>query len=88
MCSSYADINRSNSRTIYLFSASYPVQSTAGGRSAFSTVSCIHPYRIAAHAFANFIPYDFYRKYNTESTKGKRYSIALSFTHCFMSCFA
>ena len=87
MCSSYADINLSNSKTIYLFLASYPVQSTARGRLAFSNVSWIHPYRIAAHAFANFIPYDFYRKYNTESTKSKRYSIALSFTHFFMSCF-
>ena len=81
MCSSYTDIDLSNSRIIYLFLASYPVQSTAGGRSTCSTVSWIHPYRIAAHAFANFFPYDFYRKYNTESIKSKRYSIALSFTH-------
>ena len=87
MCSSYTDINLSNSRIIYLFLASYPVQSTAGGRSAFSTVTRIHPYRIAAHAFVNFIPFDFYRKYNTESIKSKSYSIALSFTHFFMSCF-
>ena len=87
MCSSYTDINLSNSRIIYLFLASYPVQSTTGGRSAFSTVTRIHPYRIAAHAFVNFIPFDFYRKYNTESIKSKSYSIALSFTHFFMSCF-
>ena len=44
-------------------------------------MSWIHPYRIAAHAFPNFIPYDFYRKYNPESIKSKRYSIALSLTH-------
>ena len=81
MCSSYTDINLSNSRIIFLFLASYPVQSTAGGRLAFSTVSWIHPYRIAAYAFLNFIPYNFYRKYNTEWIKTKRYSIALSFTH-------